>query len=86
MELTYHIVDLPNVTLQIVLLLLDTLVPDLGKESLDVGLCLARVGMHFKVCPSVLTGENIRLHLHDCTLLLPELLLDDIPAPVCLEN
>ena len=43
MELSNHVINLPNMTLQVVLLLLDPLVPYLCKQAFNVRLGLARI-------------------------------------------
>jgi len=53
-ELTNHVVNFIDVGLESVFLGLYFLVPDLGEESLDVGLRLVRISKHLKVSSSVL--------------------------------
>jgi hypothetical protein len=62
------------VVLQVLLRLLDSLVPQHGQETLDVLLSCEHISSHFLVGSLVLPSEHIGLALHDCMLLHQELL------------
>ena len=86
MELPNHVIDLTDMILQVVLLLLDPLIPDLRQQSLDVRLGFTCISDHLQISPSVLACEHVSLAPHDRSLLCEELFLHDVHPPVCLDG
>ena len=72
-EILYHRVYVCYVGLQIVLLVLDPLVPDHRQQSFDVSLRHLSVLVHLKVCSSELSRQYVCLAFHDCSLLSQEI-------------
>ena len=62
------------------------MIPHLGEQPLDIGLGLICVSEHFQVSPAVLTGEHIRLHLTDRSLLLQECFANNVHPEIGLNH